>query len=284
MRDLSSKMHRLCDDKPYDVGWYLKDLATGEVADRHGDVVVTSASTRKIAIMMTALKMVNEGHLSLDQPVTIEARYQDNNSGTFQHLRPGFTITLQDVLTMMIIVSDNTCTGTVADMVGLDRINDLCRGIGMVGTTHRHGTGTPRGGYSTPLSVEETNATTPRDLGLLLDTILKGTEDVETASRLGCTPDLCERGMTILRRQRLQTRLPFLLPHGARVAHKTGTGRSNVNDAGIVYSHQGNPLFILTVLTDGVPVGDLCDGIPGFASAQRLISRLARLCYDSLSQ
>ena len=284
MRDLCRKMHRLCDDKPYHVGWYLKNLTTGEAAERHGDVVVTSASTRKIAIMMTALKMVNEGHLSLDQPVTIEAKYQDNNSGTFQHLRPGFTITLHDVLTMMIIVSDNTCTGTVVDMVGLDRINDLCQSIGMVGTTHRHGTGTPKGGYATPLSVEETNATTPRDLGILLDTILKGTEDVETASRLGCTPDLCERGMTILRRQRLQTRLPFLLPHGARVAHKTGTGRSNVNDAGIVYSQQDNPLFILTVLTDGVPVSDVCDGIPGFAAAQRLISRLARLCYDSMSQ
>ena len=63
---------------------------------------------------------VHEGKLSLDQPVTIQAKYQNNDSGCFQHLRPGFTFQLRDVLVMMIIVSDNTCTGTVVDIVGLE--------------------------------------------------------------------------------------------------------------------------------------------------------------------
>ena len=85
-----------------------KTCDTGETADRHGHVVVPSASTRKIAIMMTALKAVHEGRLTLDQPVTIQAKYQNNDSGCFQHLRPGFTIQLFDALVMMIIVSDNT--------------------------------------------------------------------------------------------------------------------------------------------------------------------------------
>ncbi len=281
MHDLSRQLHQLCDEKPYSVGWYLKNLATGEVVERNGDEVVPSASTRKIAILMTALKQVNEGRLSLDQPITMEARYQDNNSGTFQHLRPGFTITLQDALTMMIIVSDNTCTGTVADLVGLDQVNELCRHIGMVGTTHRQGI--PSGLYPDH-PVEATNATTPRDLGILLDAILRGTQDGETAASLGCTPDLCELGISILSWQKLRARLPFLLPHGTRVAHKTGTGARNINDAGIIYGSQEKPLFILTVLTDGVPTGDLFDGMPGYASAQRLISRMARLCYDRMNK
>src|SRR5262249_40295914 len=90
MRDLADRLHALWDPLPFPTSWYLKDLATDEVADRAGSVAVPSASTQKISIMMAALQAVHEGKLALDQKVTIEARYQDNDSGTFQHLTPGF--------------------------------------------------------------------------------------------------------------------------------------------------------------------------------------------------
>src|SRR5262245_27205357 len=122
MRDLVRHLNDLCDALPFQSSWFLRDLATGLAADRGGSVVVPSASTRKISIMMAALAAVHAGKLALDQKVNIEARYQDNDSGTFQHLTPGFAITLRDALVMMIIVSDNTCTGIVVDAVGLDNV------------------------------------------------------------------------------------------------------------------------------------------------------------------
>ena len=276
---LAQSLNRLCDDQPFQSGWYLKDLDTGESADRNGHVVVTSASTRKIAILMAALKAVNDGRLALDQPVKIEARYQDNSSGCFQHLQPGFTIQLRDALTMMIIVSDNTCTGTVADMVGLDQVNALCRSIGMRGTTHRHGI--PPNGMPRDHAVEATNTTTPADVGLLLDLVIKGTADEGAAARLGCTPELCSLAIDILSWQNLRSRLPSMLPQGTKVSHKTGTGARDCNDAGIVF--QGDrPLFILTVYTEH-EFPELPDGTPYVYAATRLIGQLARTCYDSLS-
>ena len=104
MRELVRRMHALCDEQPFHTGWYLQDLSSGDGADRAGDVVVPSASTRKISVMMAALKAVRDGRLSLEQPVAIEAKYQDNDSGTFQHLTPGFALTFRDALVMMIIV------------------------------------------------------------------------------------------------------------------------------------------------------------------------------------
>lgn len=106
--------------------------------------------------MMAALKAVNEGKLALDQPVPMEAKYQNNDSGCFQHLSSDFVIQLRDALIMMIIVSDNTCTGAVADRVGLEPINVLCQGIGMTGTTHRYGI--PPAGMAGYLPAEKTNA------------------------------------------------------------------------------------------------------------------------------
>ena len=279
LQTLVHDLNALCDPMPFHTGWYFKDLQTGDTAHRHGHVVVPSASTRKIAIMMATLKAVNEGKLALNQPVTIQEKYQHNDSGCFQHLQPGFTIQLRDALVMMIIVSDNTCTGTVADLVGLEPINALCQSIGMPGTTHRYGI--PPGGMAGYRAAEETNATTPADVGLLLDIILQGSHDPEAAAQLGCTPALCQLALDILSWQRLRNRLPSRLPPGTKVAHKTGTTAQNYNDAGIIYQ-QGEPLFILSAYTDRVPAA-LPDGTPGHTAAHELIGRLCRLCYDVLS-
>ncbi len=277
MRHLTQRLNELCDPLPFQTSWYLKDLSTGERADRQGAVPVPSASTRKISIMMAALQAVHDGKLSLDQPLTIEARYQDNDSGTFQHLTPGFTITLRDALVMMIIVSDNTCTGLVCDLVGLANIQRFCEAIGMTGTIHRFGI-PPRLGRDHTLA--QVTTTTPNDQGLLLELILGGATDGGVATRLGSTPALCRLALDILSWQKLKTRLPSLLPLGTKVAHKTGTGARGYMDAGIVYKGE-RPLFILTAYTEHVPDA-LADGTPGFAAAYQLIGRMARLSYDTL--
>ena len=278
MDELADLLNGLCDEQTFHTGWYLKDLNTGEAWDRHGHKVVPSASTRKIAILAAAMKAVNEGRFSLDQPVTIQSKYQDNTSGCFYHLQPGFTLPFRDHLTMMIIVSDNTCTGTVADMVGLDQVNELCSSIGMKGTAHRHGI--PPAGLDYDHPVEAVNATTPADVGLLLDVLLRGTEDSEAAASLGSTPELCQLAIDILSWQKFNDKLPFLLPEGTKVAHKTGTGARNHNDSGIVYLHD-DPLFILTAYTDYVPP-ELPDGTSGAFAAKNLIARLCRTAFDSL--
>ena len=279
LQTLERDLNKLCDEQPFHTGWYFKNLRTGDTLQRHADVVVPSASTRKIAIMMATLKAVHEGTLALDQPVTMLAKYQDNDSGCFQHLQPGFIIQLQDALVMMIIVSDNTCTASVVNLVGLDPINALSQSVGMVGTTHRYGV--PPGGMAGYQPAEATNATTPADVGLLLERILQGTHDADVAAQLGCTPELCQLAIDILSWQRLRNRLPSRLPLKTKVAHKTGTTAQNYNDAGIIYL--GNePLFILSAYTDEVPA-ELPDGTPGHTTAHELIGRLSRLCYDALT-
>ncbi len=277
MRDLVQRLNALCDGVPFQTSWFLKDLTTGTSADRLGNVPVPSASTRKISIMMAALSAVHAGKLALDQKVTIESRYQDNDSGTFQHLTPGFWITFRDALVMMIIVSDNTCTGTVVDLVGLGEIQRYCESIGLYGTVHRFGI-PPRLGPE--YTLDQVTTTTPNDQGLLLELILRGTTDPTVAARLQCTPELCSLGLDILTWQKLKSRLPSMLPLGTKIAHKTGTGSRGYMDAGIIWKNEC-PLCILTAYTDQVPAA-LPDGTPGFAAAAQLIGRMARLSYDAL--
>ena len=144
-------------------------------------------------------------------------------------------------------------------------------------TVHRYGI-PPR--LPADHGLEQVTSTTPRDQGLLLDLMLRGADDTATAVQLGSTPALCRLGLDILSWQKLKTRLPSLLPLGTKVAHKTGTGSRGYMDAGIVYK-EGRPLFILTAYTDGVPAA-LPDGMPGFAAANQVIGRMARLAWDDL--
>jgi beta-lactamase class A len=281
MQQLASVLNQRCDQQEFDTYWYVKDLKTGEAIHRNGEKVVPSSSTRKTAILMAALKLVNDGVLSLDDPFVIEEKYQKTTSGSFQHLKPGFEITLFDGLVMMIIVSDNTCTGKVADIVGLDAVNEVCQKIGMNGTTHRSGSGLATTvGLAWDHPVEVSNATSANDLGLLLDYMVRGTEDPEVAGELGCTPELVRLAMDILSWQNLQQRIPYLLPKGTKVAHKTGSGARNHHDAGVIYV-DGNPRYILVVLTDMVP-DELSDGSSGPGMASLHIAQLSRMVWDDI--
>lgn len=285
MQALTDRLNALCDAQPFETGWYVKDLSTGATAHRSGDVTVSSASTRKVAILMTALRAVHAGRLSLTHPVVLQAKHQISTSGCFQHFLPGFTLPLRDVLVMMIIVSDNTCTGTVVEMLGLDAVNEFSRSVGMVGTVHRQAVPANVDAAAErrddgPPDLSRLNVTTPADVGRLLELILEGTRDAGAAVRLGCSPELCRLALDILSWQRMQQRLPLLLPPGATVAHKTGTGARNFNDAGIVFEG-GRPLFILTVYTGRVPF-TMPDGAPGKAAASHHIGRLCRTCWDTL--
>jgi len=280
MRDLVIRLNELCDAVPFQSSWYVKDMTSGQRADRFGGVPVPSASTRKISIMMAALAAVHAGKLSLEQKVTIDRKYQDNDSGTFQHLTPGFWITFRDALVMMIIVSDNTCTGTVADMVGIGEIQRWCDSIGMTGTIHRFGL--PPRGLGRDHTLEQVTTTTPNDQGLLLELIWHATSDAGVAGKLGSTPELCRLGLDILSWQKLKSRLPSQLPPGTKIAHKTGTGSRGFMDAGIVFKGD-RPLYILTAYTEHVPEA-LPDGRSGMYAANTLIGSLARACWDALAK
>ena len=281
MRDLARRLNAICEAQPFATTWYVKDLITGEEADRGGHVVVPSASTRKTSILMYALTQVHACRLDLSAPCTVEARLQQGvTSGTYQHMTPGVALPLRDALVNMIITSDNVCTQLVLERLDRDALNAWCRRIGMADTTHRGNIPPPGLSWDHPL--EATATTTAADQGLLLDRMLRGASDAEEAAALGASIELCRLALDILSWQRLRNLIPSLLPADTKVAHKTGRDPRGRSDAGIVY-RDGRPLFILAAYTDRVPE-TMPDGLPGFAAACATVGRLARACWDTIGR
>lgn len=278
MDELVRELNRQCDEQPFHTGWYLKDLHTQQEASRHGELIGPSASTRKVSILMAAMKEIHEGRLSFDQPLTPDPKYQVNNSGCFRYFQPGFTLPLIDHLVMMIIVSDNVSTGMLVDILGIDLINDYSKSVGMTNTTHRDNI--PPGAMTWDHAPDATNTTTPNDLGVLLNKMVDGARDENAAATLGVTSELCRRAIEIMTWQQLTNRLPYLMPSDAVVAHKTGRGVRNYSDVGVIYRGD-DPRYILTVYTDHVRP-ELPDGRAGRGASHLHIATLCRTCWDHL--
>ena len=273
MPELIDQLQAFSEQQSFDVGWYFKDLVSFDESECNGNRRFSAASTRKVPILMAALNAVAQERVSLDLTIELSAELQKNSSGCFQFLSPGIEVTFQDALNMMIIVSDNTCTGAVVDLLGCDFINDYSRSIGLKNTELKAG--------FPPLGEEDLaehmDIMSPRDAGLILDLILAGSSHPDVADSLGCSTGLCGLGLEILQRQMLRTKLPYLLPAEASVAHKTGTRLGVHNDIGII-SRCGSPLFILAVYTQNTN-----PGADETVLGCRFIAELCRMCYDSLA-
>ena len=280
---LNQTLNEICDSQEFDVKWFFKDLKSGNSLNRNGDEIGPSASTRKISILMAAMKAVHEGKIGLLDEIVPEEKYFGTNSGCFQHFLPGFKVKFQDLLTMMIIVSDNVSTGTVTEMLTLDYINDFCKNLGMNGTDHR--VGFPTGADLTS-DLNKVNSTTPNDVGMLLEIIHNSVSDESAANKLGSTTELCKIAMEILLAQKLNNRLPLKLasPSAAgpkdndvKVAHKTGSYQTGYSDSGIIYP-SNHPGVILCTYTDNVSQY-LDNGAAGIYSANDVMGSLALECY-----
>lgn len=289
MEDLTTRLDAISEASPYDVRWHINDLRGEGSTNRNGDDVIPSASTRKVAIMMTIFRGVSEGQWDLTETIPTTEEYQEGNfiGAILDALDPGLNLSLRDHMVMMITLSDNVSTAILADKVGLDEVNQFCRDIGMEGTTHR--LGIPPNDPGITRDPESGNTTTPNDQGLLLTKIVEGSQSEEAASEMGCTREQCQEAIEILSRQKYTKRLPSLLPPHANVAHKTGTVVKawtedgvpiceGYHDIGIV-SHGGDPLYTIAAFTNDIPE-KFDSGWPTRAHASHTIGRINRLCWE----
>ena len=104
--------------KPLGVGIYVKQLTTGEEAAVRPDVVFEAQSVIKLALAIRSYQLADQGRLDLDERVRVSRSDFSVGTGILQYLQEGLQPTLRDLLTMMIVVSDNTATDLLLARIG----------------------------------------------------------------------------------------------------------------------------------------------------------------------
>src|SRR5258708_24538225 len=120
------------------LGLALKDLTSGEEFFIHPDEVMPQASSIKIAVLADLYLQAQQGKLKLTDEYTVRKEDLVDGSDIMQGLSPGVTrLTLRDLATMMIPVSDTSATNVLIERVGLDNVNTMLAGLGLHATRLR---------------------------------------------------------------------------------------------------------------------------------------------------
>ena len=228
-------------------GIYIKCVETGEEIALNADETMDTMSVIKIPLMAEVFRQIEAGKFSLTDRVTLKETEKRPGTGVIRSLDAGASLTIKDLITLMIIVSDNSATDMLFEKVGgIEPVNKLMQSYGL-NTIKATG---PSDSWFKALRAEPDlwkfhtegktpyGLSSPRDMGRLLEKIQKGEAVSKQAS---------EQMLQIMRGQVYSSRLPKYVT-GFRVPHKTGDFMPYIgNDVGILES--ANRHIVISVFT-----------------------------------
>jgi beta-lactamase class A len=266
---LLNAIRAILDSLPAQTALHAKHLPSGREIAIRADVPMNTASVIKLPIMVQAYRDVEAGgSLILEARHLIGPTDLRRGSGLLQTFEIGLQPTWRDLITQMIVTSDNTATDILIAKVGRDRVNRMLDSLGYKQTMLLTTTGRlfravweaadtanaslsdrdvfERGFPTDSLAAQRMAAfvaepskwlgrTTARETSRFLEQIERG----ELAGRRAT-----EEMRGILRRQFYSSRLPARLRGRTAIGHKTGDWPPHVaNDVGIIYAPSG-PIVI----------------------------------------
>jgi len=256
--DIEREIKRIADECGGTLCVAVRDIENAFELSINADDVVSSASIIKVPIIVEAMRRVAAGELSLDREYALDDADRVRGSGVVRYLHSGAVLTLKDLLTLMIIVSDNTATNIVIDLLGTEGVNETMRSMGLTKSALQ------RKMYDWQ-AIEEglDNICTAGEMAELL---------VRIARKQAAGGEWDEMILDILRHQQDTTRLGMFLPPEARLANKTGSREGVFHDCGIVSTDRFS--YAISVLTREAKT-------PG--DAQLAIARVSRCVYDAVA-
>jgi beta-lactamase class A len=238
-----------------EVGIMVKDLQTGWSFSHDEDRLFPAASLIKIPIMVACFKATQDGLLNLDEKYLLNRQDKTGGSGLLRKMRSGRVFTLEQLIDYMVTHSDNTATNVLIGRLGFDYINNVFKQLGLEKTVLNR---KMIDFYARDQGLE--NYTTAAEISNLLEKIY---------DHKCLNAEVSERCLEVLKRQKINDRLPRYLPPEVLVAHKTGLEREVCHDAGIVFSPSGDYVITVLVRTWAGP-----------NAAKNLIARLSSYFYQ----
>ncbi len=259
MTALERALNEIVERGPATVGLAVRHIERDEEAGFDADTRYPTASVFKVPVLVEAFRQIGRGALSLADRWNLTEEDKSTGSGVLVRLTPGLQPTVRDLLTLMIIISDNTATDMLVRRLDPERITATMRELGerqtvvakgcrdllraMLGEASpalpphemaRHLISNPIDPESPAYAgSEENNISTPREMVDLFVRIHTGAG----MDRIGIDADARRTMREILLLQQLNDRMPRYLPPSVPVAHKTGSlsGPWAIrNDAGLI--------------------------------------------------
>ena len=252
---LEASIHEVDGELNGVMGVALLDLTDGRQFLLHGNDVFPQASSIKIAVLAELYRQAQQGKLKLADVYTVNQADLVPDSDIMGGLTPGVTrVTLRDLATMIVAVSDNSATNVLIDRVGMDNVNATLSGLGLTNTRLR------RKMMDINAAKEgRENISTPREMMTLLETIQRG-----KLLNAEMTSDFIKMLAT-----HKQSPIRLAVPDAVVSADKPGELEGVRADSGIVFAK--NRPFVICVMTAY---------LKNEAAAEAAIRKIATAAYD----
>lgn len=242
----------------------------------NGEMTFSAASIIKIPLVSLLLEKAARGEIDLDEPQQISDANRVGGAGVITLMNERFQPTVKDLAVLTIVLSDNTATNQVIDLVGgTEEVTRYCYSLGMTGTELQR-----KMMDFAAIEAGRNNLTTPSDIGMILHRLANQTLHSDEVSK----------GLVdIMKGQQLNLKFPYLIPAlepddpaineetvadgTVVVAHKSGELDRIQHDVGIFYLPNGRK-YILAVFTS-----DLNTDLAGIS----MIAKLSKVIYDNMS-
>jgi beta-lactamase class A len=258
---LEMQLHEIAVAHHGKVALYAAQLNTGKTVGLNADAVVQTASVIKLTILFEAMEQVRTGKAHWDDKITLGPGDGVSGSGLLLFLDTPQTLTLKDILTLMIVMSDNTATNLAIDKIGLDAVNARIAWMGLKDTHLYKKIGKPA---TEPMPADQPKyglgKSTPAEMAEVMERIGLCALDGQGRLRLASSKTIsesdaaiCGVAMKMLRNQFYRETVPRYLEKldstetGSGTASKTGSLNAVRADVAIVAGKSGP--MVLSIFT-----------------------------------
>ncbi|MCH8207339.1 MAG: serine hydrolase [Chloroflexi bacterium] len=254
---LEDKVTHLVDEFPGVAGVCVAGLASPHRLKVRPNEVFPTASSIKIHILAQLMLRAERGEVDLGKRICVTPQMRAAGSGILADLDGDVELTIGDLATLMIIVSDNTATNICIDLAGMEETNDLIRELGLRSTHLRR-----KMQDNAAVAEGRENVSTPEEMVAVLERLYNDRPSTKAAR-------MC---LDVLRKPKpgpLRKGIPPAVP----LANKTG-GVENVScDAGIAYLPR-RPYAIAVMTKFGLGAPEVHD---------RFITDVARAVHETMA-
>lgn len=225
----------------------------------NGNGLMKSASTIKLAVLLEAFRQIDQNRLRTYDVVKLSPEDFAEGSGVLFHMGSVKRLSIEDLLTLMIIVSDNTASNKAIDLIGIDKVNNLMVELGCAETV----LGRKFMDFEAA-SIGQENYTSSADLVTMLK---------QADSGVLLSADSRKRILHMLGKQQLLANLHGRINEEDEISifSKSGSLPGVVNDAGI-FVYRGQKVYAAVMLED----------CPNNHSGQELIAEIGSNIHDWL--
>lgn len=238
-----------------ETGIVVMDLDRGWDLSFGSDSKFAAASLVKLPIMLAVFQAADSRRMALDEVFVLKEEDKTSGSGLLKRKPAGSCFTIDELIEIMVTRSDNTASNIFINRLGFGYLNNFFSSLGLKDTNlvrHMMDFRARRDGKE--------NYTSARDMACVLERLYY---------RNFLSRGISEKCLGLLKKQRVNDRIPDKLPKGTVVAHKTGLEHNICHDAGIVFTPGGN--FLICILTKNASTS---------GAAKEFISKIALVVYN----